>query len=87
MRSFVVTAYTHTGNRTTSGRWPKSGKTVAVDPQIIPLGSRIYIDGIGWRIAEDTGPAIKNNALDVFMDTKKECLQWGRRTVEVYIVH
>ncbi|MGI6226752.1 MAG: 3D domain-containing protein [Peptococcales bacterium] len=79
------TAYTHTGNKTARGNWPQKG-TVAVDPKVIPLGSKLYIDGYGFGIAQDTGNAIKGERIDLFMDTEKEALKWGNRTVKVYIL-
>lgn len=68
---------TATGAKTTPGR------TIAVDPNVIPLGSRVYIDGIGWRTAEDTGGAIKGNKLDVCMTSRSDALSYGRRKVTV----
>lgn len=83
------TAY-YTGNITATGTAPKRNpnglSTVAVDPRVIPLGSKVYIDGYGYAIAEDTGGAIKNNIIDVFLNSKEECINWGRRNVQVTIV-
>ncbi len=79
------TAYTHTGNRTATGIMPYVG-VVAVDPKIIPLGSKLYVEGYGFGLAADTGGAIKGNIVDVFMDTRKEAINWGRRNVKVYIL-
>jgi 3D (Asp-Asp-Asp) domain-containing protein len=81
-----TTAYTHTGNRTATGTWPKKG-LVAVDPRVIPLGTRLYIEGYGYAIASDTGGAIKGNIIDVFFDSKQECYKWGRRRVRVQIMN
>lgn len=53
---------TYTGTMATEGR------TIAVDPNVIPLGTRVYIDGYGERIAEDTGGAIKGNKIDIYVD-------------------
>jgi len=80
-----ASAYTHTGNRTCTGTVPKVG-TVAVDPQVIPLKSRLYVEGYGFGVAEDTGSAIKGNAIDVFLETEAEARRWGRRTVKVYLL-
>lgn len=79
------TAYTHTGNKTYTNVWPKRG-TVAVDPNVIPLGTKLYIDGYGYAIAEDIGSVIKGNRIDLFMDTKNEALKWGQRTVRVFVL-
>ncbi len=78
-----ATAYTHTGNTTFTGVYPRIG-TIAVDPRVIPLGSRMWVEGYGYGIAQDTGGLIKGKIIDLFMDTEKECLRWGRRQVRVY---
>ena len=83
--TMVATAYTHTGNRTFTGIWPHVG-VVAVDPSVIPLGTRMYIVGYGYATAADTGGVIKGNKIDVFKDTRQEAINWGRRTVRVYIL-
>ena len=80
-----ATAYTHTGNQTATGTWPKVG-TIAVDPRVIPLGTRVYVVGYGYAVAEDTGGAIKGNIIDLFMETENQCINWGRRNVTVYIL-
>lgn len=78
-----VTYYAPTGNNTATGTVPDSARTVAVDPTVIPLGSDVYIEGIGWRKAEDTGGAIKGTDVDVFVDSEAEAQRGGRvlRTV------
>ena len=81
---FESTAYTWTGCRTASGSWPSRG-TIATDPRVIPLGTELYIEGYGPAVAADTGGAIQGQRIDLYMDTKHECLQWGRRKVEVQI--
>lgn len=83
--TFEATAYTWTGNRTATGTWPSRG-TVAVDPKVIPLGTKLYIEGYGEAIAADTGGAIKGNIIDVYLPTEAECWQWGRRQVEVRVI-
>ncbi len=77
---------------TASGARAKRG-TVAVDPRVIPLGTKLYVKSLtpgvpdyGFAIAQDTGGAIKGNKIDLFMDTVWECLQFGRRPVMVYIL-
>ena len=81
----VATAYT--GYSTTStGQKPVWG-TIAVDPKIIPYGTKVYIPQFGRTfIANNTGGAIKGNKIDIFMNTKKECYNWGRRTIEIQIL-
>lgn len=82
-----ATAYTHTGNATASGVMPVAGTTVAVDPKVFPLGTRLYIPGYGFAIAQDTGDkVIKNYTVDLFMDTKDECINWGIRSVKIYVL-
>jgi len=83
--TFEATAYTWTGCRTATGTWPSRG-TVAVDPEVIPLGTELHIEGYGAAVAADTGGAIQGQRVDLYMDTEHECLQWGRRQVEVRVV-
>ncbi|MEG2053984.1 MAG: 3D domain-containing protein [Oscillospiraceae bacterium] len=60
---------------------------MAVDPNIIPLGTWLYIDGVGIRQAQDTGGAIKGNKIDVAVDTHQNALNWaGYGTHKVYIL-
>lgn len=59
---------------------------VAVDPRVIPLGTRLYIMGYGPALAADTGGAIKGNKIDLCMEDYHEAMRFGRRTVEVYIL-
>jgi len=80
-----ATAYTHTGNRTFTGIWPHEG-VVAVDPRVIPLGTRMFIEGYGYATAADTGGVIRGNKIDVFMDTREQAINWGRRQVKIYIL-
>lgn len=81
-----ASAYTYTGFRTATGLTPSVG-LVAVDPSVIPLGSRLYIEGYGYARAADTGGAIKGNTVDLFMETYSQCINWGRRTVKVYVLN
>ncbi|WP_443659887.1 3D domain-containing protein [Clostridium algidicarnis] len=60
--------------------------TVAVDPSVIPLGSKLYIEGYGYAIAADTGSAIKNLKIDLYMNSKAECSAFGRRNVTVSLM-
>lgn len=82
--SFMLTAYTHTGRKTSTGTWPKVG-TIAVDPKVIPYGTYLYIPDYGIGVARDTGPTGKH--LDLFFDTYEECIKFGRqRNKKVYIL-
>ena len=59
---------------------------VAVDPNVIPLGTRVFIPGYGVAIAEDTGGDILGNRIDLCMEDYNACMIFGRRTVPVYIL-
>nr|WP_243355819.1 G5 and 3D domain-containing protein [Bacillus litorisediminis] len=61
-------------------------KVIAVDPSVIPLGSKVYVEGYGHAIAADTGSAIKGNKIDVFFATKEEAYRWGVRKVKITIL-
>ncbi|WP_054710838.1 peptidoglycan-binding protein [Bacillus sp. JCM 19041] len=61
-------------------------KVVAVDPAVIPLGSRVYVEGYGEAIAGDTGGAIKGHKIDLFVQTKDEAFSFGRRQVTVTVL-
>lgn len=60
---------------------------IAVDPNVIPLGTRVFIPGYGEAIAADTGGAIRGNRVDLCMESYGEAMQFGRREVEVYILN
>ena len=83
------TAYTG-GTLTAMGlkpvRNPDGISTIAVDPNVIPLGSKVYVHGYGTAIASDTGGAIKGNIIDVYFNSYSECIAWGRRNVTVDIL-
>lgn len=85
----TATAYTG-GTLTAMGlkpvRNPDGMSTIAVDPSVIPLGSKVYIPGYGYAIASDTGGAIKGNIIDLYMNSESACNSWGRRPVTVYVV-
>ncbi len=76
-------AYALTG-RTASGRYTAPG-IVAVDPRVIPLGSKLYIPGYGWGVAADTGGAILGNKIDVWFPSTSQCYQWGVRNVTIQV--
>lgn len=75
-----------TAKGTIAKRNPDGYSTVAVDPNVIPLGSKLYIPGYGYAIAEDTGGAIKGSRIDLYFDTTSECYNFGVRNVDVYIL-
>ncbi len=61
-------------------------KVIAVDPSVIPLGTKVYVEGYGYAIAADTGGAIKGYKIDVFFPTKAEAFRWGVRKVKIKIL-
>ena len=73
------------GGHTASGTTPTAGRTIATDPSVIPLGSKVMIDGHIYT-AEDTGGAIGGKRIDIFFSSHSEALQFGRRSVEVSIM-
>ncbi|WP_067931992.1 3D domain-containing protein [Alicyclobacillus kakegawensis] len=93
-----LTAYTagyeSTGKRpgdpsygiTSTGVPVQAGVTVAVDPSVIPYGSKLYIPGIGFRIAQDTGGAIQGHHIDIYMQSLSEAIQFGVRYGDVYVL-
>ncbi|MBO0589491.1 3D domain-containing protein [Sporosarcina sp. E16_8] len=61
-------------------------KVIAVDPAVIPLGSRVWVEGYGEAIAGDIGSAIKGDIIDVFIPDEQDALEWGRKTVNIKIL-
>lgn len=70
--------------RTKSGTIPTAGRTVSVDPDVIPLGTAIIIDGHEY-IAEDTGNAVKGNTLDIYFDSHEAAVEYGVQKKTIYI--
>lgn len=79
------------GSKTAMGTQARVG-AVAVDPKVIPLGTKLYVESLdgyasyGFCTAEDTGGAIKGNKIDLFYSTNSQALQFGRRNVKVYVL-
>jgi 3D (Asp-Asp-Asp) domain-containing protein len=71
---------------TSTGTKVKQGRTIAVDPRIIPYGTRVYIEGIGYRTAEDCGGAIKGKRIDIYVDSAKDFPPEGYVKVKLRIV-
>lgn len=75
---------------TASGRkavWNPDGySTIAVDPKIIPYGTKLFVQGYGFAIAADTGTAIKGNKIDVYFNTLSQARAWGAKYVKVYVL-
>lgn len=92
MGTFTVYAYCPcekccgqwSGGPTASGVLPEEGRTVAADWDVLPAGTEIYIEGVGWRTVEDTGSGINGNKLDLYMDSHQDALEWGVRELEVF---
>ena len=81
----IATAYTYTGNNTASGTIPAPG-VAAVDPRVIPLGSRLFVEGYGSATALDTGGAIQGNRIDLFYPTLDQARHWGVKGTKVYVL-
>lgn len=72
---------------TSSGTRVQEGRTIAVDPKVIPIGWWVYIEGIGFRRAEDKGSAVKGNKIDVYFDSTKIANKFGRKKgITVYVL-
>lgn len=92
-RVFTVRATAYTSDPRENGGWNVTAigtkirrGVIAVDPRVIPLRTRVYVEGYGFATAEDTGGAIKGNKIDVVMDTKAQSRNWGVRNVKIYIL-
>ena len=80
---------TASGYRITPGT---NEKVIAVDTSVIPLGTKVYVEGLngansyGYAVAADTGSAIKNMKIDLYMDSHADALRWGFKKVNVYLL-
>lgn len=84
-RTLVVDAVAyHLPGRTASGI-PVGIGVIAVDPSVIPLGTRVFVPGYGAAVAADVGSAVKGNIIDLWMPTTAQARAWGRRTVTITI--
>lgn len=91
LKNVTLTAYSSEedgiGTRTASGTRVTEGRTIAVDKNVVPLGWWVYIEGVGFRKAEDTGGAIKGNKMDVYYDSLKAANNFGRKKGRtVYVI-
>lgn len=92
--TYYTAGYESTGKRpgdkgygvTRSGAIVDKNITVAVDPTVIPLGTYLYIEGIGLRVAQDTGSAIKGNKIDIYTPNLQDAKKGGRHKAKVYIL-
>lgn len=78
--------YGRTATGVYAKRDPYGYSTIAVDPRIIPYGTKLYIPGYGLAIAQDTGGAINGYKLDLYFNTLNQCYSWGVRNVNVYVL-
>ncbi|MBF4502301.1 DUF348 domain-containing protein [Savagea sp. SN6] len=62
-------------------------RLIAVDPRVIPMGSKVWVEGYGYAVAGDTGGAIKGNRIDVLMQTKSQAYSWGRKKVKIKVMN
>ena len=86
--TMTVSATAYAGDSiTATGTIPKVGRTIAVDPRVIPYGTKVYIPALGGTyIAEDCGGGIKGNKIDIFMSSEAKCNSWGVRNIEIQIL-
>ena len=87
----TATAYSRNeaglSNKTASGiDLSQTPNVIAVDRNVIPLGTKVYVEGYGYAVAGDTGGAIKGNKIDVHFDSVSRCYEWGRKTVKLYVL-
>lgn len=75
------------GNNTATGTKCTEGRTIAVDPSVIPLGSEVFIEGFGSFVAEDTGGAIKQNKIDIYLSDHDRCYSLGVANANVYLMN
>lgn len=80
---------TSTKSKTATGHIPRKGRTIAVDPKKIPLHSIVYVENIGYFVAEDVGGGVKGNHLDIYVESHDEALKLGTlqgKKVKVYLM-
>jgi 3D (Asp-Asp-Asp) domain-containing protein len=77
----TATGYSLSGH--TSTGLPVGVGVVAVDPTVIPLGTRLTIPGYGEGVAADTGTAVQGNTIDLWFRSLADAMAWGRRTVTI----
>jgi len=91
VQSTAYTSYcTGCSGKTATGfdlRNNPNAKIIAVDPKVIPLGTKVWVEGYGYAVASDTGGAIKGNKIDVFFPEKSQAYKWGRKKVKIRILN
>lgn len=75
-----------TNGITASGAKVQEGVTVAADTSVIPMGSKIYIEGIGWRTVQDRGGAVKGNKLDIYVPSHDSPMPYNKQKLNVWVV-
>ena len=84
MGEWRITAYAYTGNPCANGQYPTIGYTVACNS--LPFGTKIYIDGVGFRTVEDRGPSQMGDSwCDLYLGNTAECIQWGNQYRKVWV--
>ncbi|MEK4229041.1 3D domain-containing protein [Solibacillus sp. FSL H8-0538] len=95
VKTFKVSASAYTAYCTGCSGFSRTGinlrkdpgiKVISVDPKVIPLGTKVWVEGYGIAIAGDTGGSIKGNKIDILVADKATAYKWGRRTVTVKIL-
>lgn len=95
-KEFYVTSTAYTANCNGCSGYTATGinlranpniKVIAVDPSIIPLGTKVYVEGYGYAIAADKGSAVKGYKIDVFVPSNSEAYRWGRKRVKIKILN
>ncbi len=88
-RTFTATAYTVDGI-TASGKETREGRTVAADPDVLPLGTKIQVRGAGRYsgiyVVHDSGPKVQGRTIDIFIDNDREAKRFGRKRVKVRVL-
>jgi uncharacterized protein YabE (DUF348 family) len=95
-REFYVTSTAYTASCNGCSGYTATGinlranpnmKVIAVDPSVIPLGTKVWVEGYGYAIAADTGSAVKGFKIDVFYPNKSDAYRWGRKRVKIKILN
>ena len=81
----INNTYTASGKKAV--RNPYGFSTIAVDTKLIPMGTKLFVEGYGYAIAADKGSGVKGKFIDVYFNTRKEALNWGVKYIKVQIIH
>jgi 3D (Asp-Asp-Asp) domain-containing protein len=84
-RTLVVDAVAYHLPGVTASGIPVGPGVIAVDPAVIPLGTRVFVPGYGPAVAADVGSAVRGALIDLWMPSTADALAWGRRTVTITI--